>query len=144
MTPFCTSMTSRAVLGRFSSVVMMPPVTGGSVVPTTLCRAYDTLARPGRPRRCAASRAHRCGPALVGAAEDEAFAVGGRPATPDAGPLLRLAVRGDDPRRGGRGGRDLVLAVRLAAVQRPGPAGRDRRHELVPGVHRDGPLIAEL
>src|SRR5450432_3295630 len=80
-------------------------------------------------------------PALIGAAEDEAFAVGGRPAAPEADPLLRLAVCRDDPRRAGRDGLDLVLALGLAAVQYPGPAGRARRHELVPGVHRDGPLI---
>src|SRR5580693_6495934 len=82
--------------------------------------------------------------ALVGAAEDEAFAVGGRAAAPDAGSLLRLAVGRDDPRCGGRGGLDVVLAPGLAAVECPGPAGRYRRHELVPGVHRDGPLIAEF
>src|SRR5882757_1480367 len=134
--PFCTSMTSRAVLGRFTSVVMVPPVTCGYAVPTTLCQPYDTIPQPGR--------IHRCGPALVGAAEDEALAVGGRPAAPDAGSLLRLAVGGDDPRRGGRGGLDVVLALGLAAVECPCPAGRDRCHELLPGVHRDGPLIAEL
>src|SRR5262245_51645119 len=81
---------------------------------------------------------------LVCAAEDEPFAVGGRQAAPDARTLLRLAVGRDDPRRGGRGGLDLLLALRPTAVERPGPAGRDRRSELIPGVHGDGPLVAEL
>src|SRR5580692_9194699 len=99
MTPFCTSMTSSAVLGRFSSVVIVPPVTGDPwsrpryAGPTTFFRSRPPPPFRGRPRS-------PLRPALVGAAEDEAFAVGGRPATPDAGPLLRLAVRGDDPRRG--------------------------------------------
>src|ERR1017187_6734539 len=81
---------------------------------------------------------------LVGAAEDEAFAVRGRLTAPDAGPLLRLAVCGDDARRGGSGGLDVVLALGRGAVEWPRPARRDGCHELVPSVPRDGPLIAEL
>ena len=81
---------------------------------------------------------------LVRAAEDEPFTVNGWLATPDAVSLLRLAVRRDDARRGGGGGFDVVFASGLAAVKGPGPADCHCRRELVPGVRRGSPLIAEL
>src|SRR5216683_6996233 len=126
--------------GRIRAKAVGLPVTHSSRMPngsgaSASARSgahHAVLTRLGRTGRRLARgprvRARPRPPALplVGAAEDEAFAIGGRLAAPDAGPLLRLAVCGDDARRGGSGGLDVVLAPWLAAVECPGPAGRDR------------------
>src|SRR5215471_5861382 len=119
---------------------------------TWLRDTTTTAHRPGwrqstgsRPRASnAVLHSHTPSAWLVSTAEDEPRAVVGRLTAADAGSLLRLAIRRDDARCGGSGGLDVVLALGLAAVERPGPAGRDGRGEFLPGVDRDGPLVAEL
>src|SRR6185312_7063840 len=80
---------------------------------------------------------------LVGAAEDDALAVGRRQVAADAGTRLRRCVQRDAAGRGGGRGLDLLFALFGAAVEGAGPPGGYRLGEVVPVVDGNRVVVAE-